>query len=57
MSAKLSPVIHLKVEVDERTSSFNINAITGNVSKIFNITGGMWVSKATLLKNKPTSIQ
>lgn len=28
MRAKLSPVIHLKVEVDERTGSFNFKVIT-----------------------------
>lgn len=59
MSAKLSPVIHLKVEVDERTGAFNLKAInvTINVSEIFKITGGMWVSKVKLMKNKPTSMQ
>lgn len=54
MSAKLSPVIHLKIEVDERTGSFHFKAITIKVSEIFNITGGMWASKAKLMKSKPT---
>lgn len=57
MSAKLSPVIHLKVEVDERTGSFHFKAITIKVLEIFNITGGIWVNKAKLMKNKPTSTQ
>lgn len=71
MSAKLSPVIHLKVEVDERTCSFNFKVIPINVSgkncgmchyyskylTLFNLQNNRWyVGKQSKIYEKQTYI-